>query len=200
MKKVVGPVLAAFLIGSAPAAAQPAAHAKATALDPASLEMAHQIVNVAFPPEKRPQMFNSMMDSLVEQSRQSMENLGLTKDKDFKALIDRSTKRMFDQLKATMIASLPDFFEGMSRAYARDFSADDLNAILTFVKTPAGQHYFERAPLILKDPDVQAASQRMMAQLLARKPEIDRENKQDIEDYIASKAKQDKASKPGTVS
>lgn len=200
MKKVLGPVLVAFLIASGPVAAQPPADAKATAVDPASLALAHQIVNAAFPPEKRVEMFNSMMDSLVEQSRQSMENLDLAKDKDLEALIDRSVKRTFDQLRAIMVAALPDIFEGMSRAYAREFSADDLNAILAFVKTPAGQHYFERAPLVLKDPDVRAASQRMMAQLLAKKPELDRENKQDIEDYIARKAKQENASKPDTVS
>ena len=134
-----------------------------------------------------------------EALRVNMERVGVASDKDFEVLMDRSVKRMFDQLKATMIASLPDFFESMSRAYAHNFSPEDLNAILNFVRTPAGQHYFQRAPLIMKDPDVQAASQRMMAQLLAKKPELDRENKQDIETYIASKAKHGKAGQPKTA-
>jgi hypothetical protein len=199
MKTVLGPILGVLLIASIPASAQPAAADKTRALDPNSLALAHQIISVAFPPDKRVQMYNSMMDSIIVQSRQSMESLPLAKDKDFQALIDRTTKRMLDQLKATIIASIPDIFESMSRAYARDFSTDDLNAILAFVKTPAGQHYFDRLPLIVQDPDVKAATQRAMAQLLAKQPELDRENKRDIEDYIARKEKEEAAAKPKPV-
>ena len=137
-------------------------------------------------------MFASVMDSIVDQSRKAMEDVHFTTDKEFQTLIDRSTQRMFDQLKAAATAALPDYYGSMARAYARIFSRDDLSAILAFVKTPAGQHYFERGPLLFKDPDVIAAGQRMMAQIMGKKPEIDRENKRDIEDYIARKAKQEK--------
>src|SRR5258708_484679 len=141
MKKILGSAFGAMLIASsAPALAQGdaapiapaiAPAAKATAVDPASLALAHQILAIAFPPEKRSQMFASMMDSLVDQNRKTMENVGFaTKDKEFQAIIDRSTQRLFDQLKATMDSALPDYFESMARAYARDFSPDDLKAIL----------------------------------------------------------------------
>lgn len=198
MRTFLGPLLGAFLAASAPATAQPAAAPKAQALDPRSLALAHQIITIAFPPEQRAQMYSSMMDSLVGQARQGMESLPVAKDKDFQTLVDRTTKRMFDQLKTTMIGSIPDIFESMSRAYARDFSTDDLNAILAFVKTPAGQHYFARLPNLIRDPDVQAATQRAMAQLMSKMPELDRENKQDIDDYIA-KVKQEKAA-PASLS
>jgi hypothetical protein len=192
MRKLLGSVLCACLIASAPAAAQPSAEAKAAAVDPSSLAMARQIVTIAFPTDRRSQMFASTMDAIVDQSRKSMESLHLTSDKDLQAVIDRSTQRMFDQLKASMNAALPDYFESVAHAYARNFSLDDLNAILAFVKTPAGQHYFSRAPLLLKDPDVAAATQRMVAQMMSKMPEINRENMQDIEDYVARKAKQEK--------
>src|SRR6266536_2729158 len=153
MKKILGSTFGAMLIAcSAPALAQgdaapiapaTAPLAKPAPIDPASLALAHQIVAIAFPPEKRSEVFASRMDLIVEQVRKSMESLGTAKDKDFQAIVERSTERMFDQLKVTINAALPDYFESVARAYARDFSPDDLNAILAFVKTPAGQHYFE---------------------------------------------------------
>ena len=201
MKKILGPILGALIVVSAPAgaAAQGAVAAKAAAVDPAALALAHQILDIGFPAEKRSQMFGSVMDSLMRQSRKATENLGLTKDKDLQALMNRSTQRMWDQMKPIMNAALPDIFESMAHAYARQFSTDDLTALLAFVKTPDGQHFFERAALILKDPDVQAANQRMVAQLMGKMPEIARQNKQDIEDYVARKAKQEKAAEPKPV-
>jgi hypothetical protein len=170
-----------------------------TRVDPAALVFAHQILDIGIPPEKRSQMFASVIDSLNDQMRKNVQSLGLTKDKHFQALMDRSTQRMWDEVKPIMNAALPDIFEGMAHAYAREFSTDDLSALLAFVKTPAGQHFFERGPNILKDPDVQAAQQRMLAQLAGKLPEIMRQNKQDIADYLARKAKQEKAAAPKPV-
>ena len=208
MKKLFVPVLGIMLAAaSAPAIAQPAPGApvtvrvvSATDVNPAALAIAHQILDIGIPVEKRSQMFSSLLDSLNAQVIKSTENLGLTKDKDFQALLTRTQQRMWDQMKPVMSAALPDIFESMARAYAREFSIDDLSALLAFVKTPAGQHFFERAPLILKDPDVQAANQRAMTQFMGKLPEIMRQNKQDIEEYVAKKAKQEKAAAPTPVS
>jgi hypothetical protein len=59
--------------------------------------------------------------------------------------------------------------------------------MLAFARTPAGQHFFQRSPGILNDPDVQAANQRVMNKIMAKLPEIVRQNRQDIEDYLAKK-------------
>jgi hypothetical protein len=201
MNKLVGPVLGATLLIAAPAGAAsqpqaaqsvPAPAAKTTPVDPAALAVAHQILAIGMPVQKRSQMFTSLMDSVTEQARKSTENLAFSKDKDFQALLDRSVQRMWDEMRPIMNAALPDIYESMARAYARQFSIEDLNALLGFVKTPAGQHFFERSPLILKDPDVQAAQQRMTAQLITKLPEITRQNMQDVEAYVARKNKQAK--------
>lgn len=86
----------------------------------------------------------------------------------------------------------------MARVYAREFSVDDLNAVLAFVKTPAGQNFFERGPLILKDPDVQASQQRMMTQVVGKLPEMMRQT-EEIEEYVAKKSKEQKAIEPKPV-
>lgn len=171
----------------AQAAAPAAAADKAAALDPASLALAHDILTIAFPPEKRADMMGSVMDSIIEQTRKNVPSSAFSNDKDFQAVLDRSLKRMEDQMKASVKEGVPDYFESFARAYARDFSREDLEAIDVFVKTPAGQHYFARSAELMKDPDVQAAGARMSKKLLARLPEIQRETLRDVQDYIDRK-------------
>lgn len=195
LSSLVGSALAAV---SAPAIAAPVASPTpdAQAVDPVVLGVAHQILEIGIPPDKRSQLFGSVIDSINQQLRKNGESLGLTKDKEFQEVLDRSQQRMWEEMKPIMNAQLPDIYESMARAYARLFSIDDLNALLGFVKTPAGQRFFERSPMIIKDPDVQAAQQRMAAQMATKMPEIMRENMKDIEAYVATHKPQKAPVKP----
>ena len=190
-----GAALLPTAIAAQPSGNLPETSAGAAALkdknivDPGSLAVAREILAIAFPAEKRPDMYRALMQSIVDQTREHMRSLGTPTDKGFQTIVDRSTQRMFNQLTEIMVAALPDYFESMARAYARDLSRDDLNAVLAFVKTPAGQHYFERAPFIMKDPDVQAASQRMMAKVMERAPAMTRETRQELEAYLAKRSR-----------
>ena len=194
MNKIHPGLLAAAFIAAAStqvlaaqASTQTPPSSRRAEVDPVSLELAHQILDIGYPPAQRPQLFASVMKSLTDQARANMAQLGLADDKDFQAVLDRTTQRMWDQMNATTTASLPDIFESMAHAYARIFSRDDLTAMLAFARTPAGQHFFQRSPGILNDPDVQAANQRVMNKIMAKLPEIVRQNRQDIEDYLAKK-------------
>ena len=202
MNTIIPGLLAAAFIAATPtqAIAAPASSQapRVGDVDPVSLELAHQILDIGYPPADRAQMFASVMKSLPDQARANMAQFGLSGDRDFQAVMDRATERMYAQMNATMTASLPDIFESMAHAYARMFSRDDLAAMLAFAKTPAGQHFFQRSPNILTDPDVQAANQRMTAKLMTKLPDIVRQNQQDIEDYVAKKGKLTDAYKPVT--
>jgi len=208
MKLILGPVAGAMLlfaaapvVAKAPAAPAPAsAAARPAPLDPASIAIAQQILEIAFPPDKRTEMYASVMDSIVDQSRKALEAQGGRGDKDLDAVVDRTVSRMYAEMTATLSESIPDVFASFARAYARDFSRDDLQAILAFVKTPAGQRYFERAPYLLKDPDVQAAMQRSMTQLAKKLPDIEKQTARDVEDYVAQKQKAKKAAPPAPAS
>ena len=199
MKKFCVAILGISLAMAAPAsaAAQPAPApvpvAKATPLDPASLAVAQQIITIAFPPEKRSQMYASMMNSIISQARTDVEAKTSTGDKGLDAIVDRSMLRMYDQLQASLQESLPDIFDSFARAYARGFSRDDLQAILAFVKTPAGQRYFQRLPQLLADPDIQAANKRMSEKLLVKLPGLEAQTKQEVEAYVEKKLKEKKA-------
>ena len=207
MKRVLISIAGACALMSSPAVSAPTTPtmptqplASAPPVDPASLAVAHEILDTAFPPAKRSQMFASMTDSLPAQMKQAVPSSMISNDKDFQALLQRSQDRMFADMNAAMQDAIPDYFEAMARAYARDFSLYDLNAILTFARTPTGGRFFARSTELIKDPDVQAAGQRMSAKLLAKLPEITRESMKDIEDYIAKKEKEEKAAKPAHVS
>jgi hypothetical protein len=204
MKAIFGALVGASLVlaplgaaASAQTSSQPTSSAPApsappntaAALDPVSLDLAHQIITIAFPPEKRSQMYASMMDAIMGQARANVESKLGTGDKDLDAIVGRSMDRMYADMKANLNAAIPDYFESFARAYARDFSRDDLQAILAFVKTPAGQHYFSRVPELLKDPDVQAANQRLMEKMLAKMPELEAQTLRDIQDYVAKQKK-----------
>jgi hypothetical protein len=172
-----------------------AAPATATApIDPEALALASDILTAAFPPEKREQLFSSTLDSIVDQTRKTLATRAPVGDKDFQVILDHSIQRQFDQMKTILNGQIPDIYDSMAHAYARMFSKEDLTQILAFVKTPAGQHYFQQATAVLKDPDVQAANQRMLTQLLAKLPDLQGQTMQEIEDYLAKKEKQQKAS------
>jgi hypothetical protein len=204
MKKITGTIISIGIALTIPLetaahaatpakAPTPAATSAEAPLDPECLALAHQILAVAFPADRRSDMMASVMDAIIEQARKNTEALRVSDDKDFQSVVDRSIQRMNDEMKASVSASVPDYFASFERAYARDFSREDLEAILAFVKTPAGRHYFERSPNLLKDPDVQAAGQRMTAKLLAQLPEINGELIHDVQDYVAKKKQGEKA-------
>lgn len=171
---------------------------KPTQLDPASLALARQILTIAYPPDKREQMFDSITNAMRDQSRASLDQFGLSKDKDFQALIDDQMADMFQQMKVTIDEALPDYFESMARAYARGFSADDLKGILAFAKTPEGQHFLARGPMLINDPDVRATSARMDQKLLGRMSQLMSANMQRVKDYVAKKTADKPATKPVT--
>ena len=190
MKKYLGPIFGALLAISLPGAATAQDAPKATGaatVNPASLALARQILTVAFPPERREAMYARVMNSIVTQVRASMEKAHPSGDKEFDALVDREMHHMVDEMQQIVDAHIPDYFEGMARAYSRSFSPDELKQILAFAQTPTGQRYFQRSTTLVQDSDVAAANQRMMADMQAKLPEMTRQMMEDVKAYVAKK-------------
>lgn len=189
MSKLIVGMLVAIASVSHPATAQPIPASNAPPVDPTSLSLARQVLAAEFPPEKREQAFAKMMDSIMAQSRMALEKYAKPGDKGFQSLVEDSTAHLAHALKASIITGLPDIYEARARAYARNLSPDDLQAVLAFAKSPAGQHYYQSLPSLSNDPDVIAATQRAMARLLTNAKEIAEQNQKAAEDYVAAKAK-----------
>ena len=205
-------VLAAFLSGASPALAEPtpadppASEAapldpKAldqTALDSKALLLAHEILEIGMPPATRPAMFSGIMDAMRAQMRTAMSGKASAGDPEIAEIVNRSMDRMFSQLSVMMNAHLPDIFESMAHAYARQFSFDDLTQIRAFVGTSAGQHFFSRSALIVRDPDFMAANQRAMAEMIAIAPQLQQQMLKEIEAHALKHARKNPAgSHPG---
>ncbi|MBO9498468.1 MAG: DUF2059 domain-containing protein [Novosphingobium sp.] len=206
MKTIWMPLAGAVLVLAAPAAAtaqetaggaNPAVANADAPLDPASVALAHRIVDLAFPPEKRKAMFAGVMDALVNQMRGAMAAANPDGDKELATIVDHSVQRMFEQMQPIINAHLPDYFDAMANAYARAFSPDELQQLLAFASTQTGQHFFERSTTLLKDPDVIAANQRMTGELLKDMPQLTAEMKADVAAYVEKKMKRSEADQRG---
>src|SRR5689334_3368320 len=129
MKSVLAVTVSALLLASASSgvAAPSPSEAQATdpakpadgsaapaALDPASLDLARQILAISFPPEKREHMMDSVMDSITEQTRTNVNSQLGGGDKDFEAILDRESDRMHAEMKKVMNSVLPDYFESFA--------------------------------------------------------------------------------------
>lgn len=198
MKMLFVGIFAACIAMPSTAVAQSTSATPVAPTDPASLALARQVLAAEFPPEKREQMFSKRMDSIWAQSRTALEKFGKPGDKRFQSILDEFTLHFSQAMKTAIVAGLPDIYEGEARALSRNLSSDDLRAILVFVRSPAGEHYFQALPSLSSDPDVIAATQRTMARLMNNANEIVQQGRKAAEDYATAKAKsvKDVAHKP----
>jgi hypothetical protein len=190
-------VLAVALAAAGPALAQTAPPSAAAAsadapLDPKAIALAHEILDIGMPPETRPTMFAGIMESIRTQMRDSMAKMAGTGDAETDAIIGRGIDRMYSAMTAKMNSRLPEIYDAMARAYARQFSMDDLAQIRVFVSTPAGQRFFSRSANIVGDPDFIEVNKRSMAEIMAMAPEL---QKQMMDELMAHLAKRESRQK-----
>ena len=81
-----------------------------------------------------------LMPTFMGQVRDMLVKMDPTHTKDVDIILQRSSQKMDDQL-----ASFADL---AAAVYAREFSEEDLQAVLAFDKSPAGQHLIDKQPEI----------------------------------------------------
>jgi hypothetical protein len=147
---------AALLLSPAHAAEPAAAPAQ---LDPAALDKARQLVTLTLPPEQRDAMFEkavtAMMNNLLGGMLQNNVELREAFDEApelrsvFTTFIERQRKMALADIKETT----PELMSAYANAYARTFTASEIDDISAFLKTPTGTKYAARAADLLSDPD-----------------------------------------------
>ncbi|WP_025294358.1 DUF2059 domain-containing protein [Sphingomonas sanxanigenens] len=165
--------LALALLPAAPALAQQAATAEA--LDSARLAAAGRVIDTMLPPAEREAMIDGMMGPMLQATWQGiMESPGmaeLSKDPGaeqvMRAYMDRITQRASTQLKEMM----PGMIAAMTRAYARRFTAPQLDEINAFFRTPTGRTYARESMKIMSDPDVQAWQRESARKMMEHMPQ-----------------------------
>ena len=70
--------------------------------------------------------------------------------------------KLVARLEPPMRAHIPQLFEAYAQAYAREFSADELRALVAFGQSPAGKHYLDNEAFMMTDPGVMKVNVEMM--------------------------------------
>jgi hypothetical protein len=131
----------------------------ATPLDPETLALANQVVDLAFPPETRHAMSSRVIDAMLAQTREATAaTTGHRPDAGEQQILDRYMERLRADADRIVTESSPSLYAAFARGYARLFTRDELIQIRAFVSTPAGAKYVQRSSELLSDPDVAAAN------------------------------------------
>lgn len=175
---ITGLLLAAAIGSASPVyAAQekaPAAAPSASAIDPVAQKKAQSLIEIILPPEQRDAMFasavNAMMGNMLSgimegdsTLRDALEEAPEAKPV-FAQFIDRQRELVIADLRETT----PELMMAYANAYARLFTADELDQIAAFVRTPTGRKYVQRSSQILSDPDFAAWQRHITAKAQAR--------------------------------
>jgi hypothetical protein len=162
--------------------------AAAAAPDARSSEIAREIIAIGMPEEDRETVFAATMDQMLRQMREAQRKSGImSEDPQVEAIIDANLAQFRDEAMGVLRTHLPAMMEGWALAYANTFSHEDLLAIREFVRTPAGQRFFQLSPAIAAEPNFAAANQLYMNDVMAMLPALQARLKKDIVDYLEAK-------------
>lgn len=139
-------------------ASPPAANAAAPAPDVERLRLGREIIDLGFPAEMREGMFLGSVDSMLGQVRK-VQLAQFANAPAVKALLDEAIDGMIAQIKPIITRNIPMFMEAYAKAYAREFTREELSELRAFVATPTGRHFMARSTQILDDPDFKAANE-----------------------------------------
>ncbi|WP_353230759.1 DUF2059 domain-containing protein [Novosphingobium sp.] len=133
-------------------------------IDPDKLVLARQIIAIALPPEHANAMVSRMMGAITRGSQREFSAI-THDDPGLNKLVGDTMHEVEQEARKYLIATMPEMSVAMSRAYARNFTHDELLQILAFGQTPAGTKYLSRASEFMQDPDVQAFMTKLMSQV-----------------------------------
>jgi hypothetical protein len=162
MNKYLRPVFVASLALAIPAAALAQAVAPAATGEAATLNEAHAIIEIMFPPAERTTTVDKILDQFAAQYRASIPADAMG-DAGLKAIVERELDKSREQLRPLVQRHMPGVFEATATAYAHQFSLAELKDIHAFALTSSGRHYLSASPTLLGDPAIASANASMLA-------------------------------------
>jgi hypothetical protein len=180
----------------APAAAV-AETAPVAAIDPARLAAARVTVDYVFPTGTYARLMNQTMNGVMKQLMDSMGSMplrdlagakGISEDKlsqlgdgtlkeimtiydpHYEQRMQLTTEAMFAEMSQLMTQLEPAMRDGLTRAYAKRFTADELGEMNRFFATPTGKAYAADSMIVFMDPDVIAKITEFMPAMIKQMP------------------------------
>lgn len=124
------------------------------------------------PEDRRETMMRAIMTSTNASMKDGIDKMlaGQKLNEKQRSILSGFMERYTQESQDVVIAFLPELLDAMAKAYARQFSMQQLNDLKAFFSTPTGRIYMERSPAIMADPDVAAVQSRMMQMTMGRLP------------------------------
>lgn len=147
--------------GSAPAEAPAASNQK--------LDLARQFIALSNPA-------GDMMGVIRESALMTFAELA---DDPEEEAVQKEAERRVDAILAraepTIKKRMPEVLEAYAQVYAREFSAEELEQLIIFARTPAGRHYIARMAFLDMDPAILDANQALTDELTPIMQQVTRE-------------------------
>lgn len=142
------------------------------AVDPARLAAAKRTIEAMMPPAQRNAMFEAMLNPMLANMQQAILSrpdirTALDADPKAKATLNAFLAAQQQKTIALLQTELPGMFAIMERAYARRFTAAQLDEITAFFNTPTGRLYMDESMKIPADPELLGWQRQLMARSLA---------------------------------
>jgi hypothetical protein len=123
------------------------------------------------------------MDTMIQSSvRQAGDGQPMTPER--QEIIDRMVQRMSDVAKQTV--SWESLKPTLARAYQETFSQEDVDAMLKFYKSPAGQNMLQKTPLMMQN--VMTEMQTIIRPMQDKMREIAQQARDELKQLKSSKA------------
>ncbi|WP_088310261.1 DUF2059 domain-containing protein [Novosphingobium sp. B 225] len=184
---------------SDPAMAAPPAVAAEAPIDAARLAAAAPVIDKVFPIGTYARIMNGSMDAIMGSVMDGVGKLpmrdlakigGLSEDElkgmgegtlqDMMEIIDPAYQQRMDLFMKTMMGEMttvmsqfePAVRDGLTQAYAKHFTPQQLADLNNFFATPTGQDYAANSMLLFMDPAVMAKMQELTPALMQQMPAI----------------------------
>lgn len=153
MKLVLSALLLAsapILSAAAPQAAQPGAVAQQAPPSFEKLQLARLFVSLTV---RTDDMVRILSIGMAHGASAKLDEL--TQDAEEKTEVGKDMARFMALMEPRIRQRMPNVLESYAVVYARDYSTEELQRMVAFAQSPAGQHYFANDLAVQTDPIVQ---------------------------------------------
>jgi hypothetical protein len=143
------------------------------------VQLARRFVSTVLSPERYIETMRSQAESVIDCGCDDDEHEAAATNAAHKAEAEKDLTRFLGMIEPKIRERMPDLVEAYSQVYAREFSADELQQMVSFAETPAGRHYLTRRTQLDADKAVQMQQQGFWLDIMPAMQQFQREKCQE---------------------
>ena len=128
-------------------------------------------------PERMPaaaiaQALGVSTEAIADLSEEQQAEIAQLIDPVFSQRSEMAINHMMDQMGALVVQFEPGMKRGLSKAYAKRFTADEMADIQAFFATPTGARYATESMLVFTDPQTMAGTMEALPAMMRQLPQM----------------------------